>query len=44
MLEMWETKKRQKALQLSLQGDFGLGVVDKEKLTGKAEGGRNLRQ
>ena len=35
-LEMWETEKRPKALQLSLQCDFRLEVVDKERLTGKA--------
>ena len=35
MLEMWETKKRPTALQLSLQCDFRLEVVDKERLTGK---------
>ena len=32
---MWETEKRWKALQLSLQCDFRLEVVDKERLTGK---------
>ena len=36
MLAMWETEKRPKALQLSLQCDFRLEVVDKERLTGKA--------
>ena len=36
MLDMWETEKRPKALQLSLQCDFRLEVVDKERLTGKA--------
>ena len=35
MLEMWETEKRPKALQFSLQCDFRLEVVDKERLTGK---------
>ena len=35
MLEMWETDKRPKALQLSLQCDFRLELVDKETLTGK---------
>ena len=43
-LEMWETEKRPKALQLSLQCDFRLKVVDKERLTGKAEEGINLSQ
>ena len=36
MLGKWETEKRPKALQLSLQCDFRLEVVDKERLTGKA--------
>ena len=44
MLAMWETEKRPKALQLSLQCDFRLEVVDKERLTGKAEEGSNLSQ
>jgi len=44
MLEMWETEKRPKALQLSLQSDFRLEVVNKERLTGKAEDGSNLSQ
>ena len=44
MLEMWETEKRQKALQFSLQGGFRLEVVDKERLTGKDEEGSNLSQ
>jgi len=35
MLEMWEIEKRTTALQLSLQCDFRLEVVDKERLTGK---------
>ena len=33
---MWEMEKRPEVLQLSLQSDFSLEVVDKEKLTGKA--------
>ena len=44
MLEMWEMEKRPKALQLSLQCDFRLEVVGKERLTGNAEEGSNLRQ
>ena len=44
MLEMWETEKRPKVLQLSLQCDFRLKVVDKERLTGKAEEGSNMSQ
>ena len=44
MLEMWETDKRPKALQLSLQCDFRLEVVNKERLTGKYEEGSNLSQ
>ena len=44
MLEMWETEKRPKALQLSLQCDFRLKIVDKERLTGKNVEGSNLRQ
>ena len=44
MLEMWETEKRSKALQLSLQSDFRLEAVNKERLTGKAEDGSNLSQ
>ena len=44
VLEMWETEKRPKALQLSLQSDFRLEVVNKERLTGKAEDGSNLSQ
>ena len=44
MLEMWEIKKRPKALQLSLQSDFRLEVVNKERLTGKAVEGSNLSQ
>ena len=44
MLEMWETEKRPKALQLSLQSDFRLEAVNKERLTGKAEDGSNLSQ
>ena len=36
MLEMWEMEKRPKALQLSLQCDFRVEVVGKERLTGKA--------
>ena len=44
MLEMWETEKRPKALQLSLQSDFRLEVVNRERLTGKAEDGNNLSQ
>ena len=44
MLEMWETEKRPKALQFSLQRDFRLDVVDKIRLTGKAEEGSNLSQ
>ena len=44
MLEMWETEKRPKVLQLSLQCDFRGEVVDKERLTGKAEEGSNLSQ
>ena len=39
-----ETKKRPTALQLSLQCDFRLEVVDKERLTGKYEEGSNLSQ
>ena len=35
-LEMCKMEKRPKALQLSLQCDFRLEVVDKERLTGKA--------
>ena len=35
MLEMWETKKGPTALQFSLQCDFRLEVVDKERLTDK---------
>ena len=44
MLEMWETDKRPKALQLSLQCDFRLEVVGKERLTSKAEEGSDLSQ
>ena len=44
MLEMWEMEKRPKALQLSLQCDFRLKVVDKERVTGKDEEGSNLSQ
>lgn len=44
MLEMWETEKRPKALKLSLQCDFKLKVVDKERLTSKDEEGSNLSQ
>ena len=44
MLETWEMEKRPKALQLSLQCDFRLEVVGKERLTGNAEEGSNLRQ
>ena len=44
MLEMSETEKRPKALQLSLQCDFRLKVVDKERLTGKDEEGSKLSQ
>ena len=36
--------KRPKALQFSLQCDFRLDVVDKIRLTGKAEEGSNLSQ
>ena len=35
MLEKWETEKKPKGLQLSLQCDFRIEVVDKERLTGK---------
>ena len=35
MLEMWETEEKPTALQLSLQCDFKLEVVDKERQTGK---------
>ena len=38
-LEIWETEKRPKALQLSLQCDFRLEAVGKERLTCKAEEG-----
>ena len=44
MVEMWEPEKRPKALQLYLQSDFRLQVVNKERLTGKAEDGSNLIQ
>ena len=44
MLEKWETEKKPKGLQLSLQCDFRLEVVDKERLTGKAEEGSDLSQ
>ena len=44
MLEMWEREKRPKALQLSLQCDFRLEVVGKERLTSKAEEGSDLSQ
>ena len=44
MLEMWEMEKRPKALQLSLQCDFRLKVVDKERLASKDEEGSNLSQ
>ena len=43
-LVIWETEKRLKALQLSLQCDFRGEVVDKERLTGKTEEGSNLSQ
>ena len=43
-LEMCKMEKRPKALQLSLQCDFRLEVVGKERLTGKAEEGSNLSQ
>ena len=43
-LEMCKMEKRPKALQLSLQCDFRLEVVDKERLTGKAEEGSDLSQ
>ena len=43
-LEMWETEKRPKVLQLSLQCDFRGEVVDKERLTPKPEEGSNLSQ
>ena len=36
MLEMWETAKTTKALQLFKQCNFRLEVVGKERLTGKA--------
>ena len=36
MLEMWETDKTPKALQLFVQCHFRLEVVGKERLTGKA--------
>ena len=36
MLEMWETDKRPKALQLSVQCNFRLEVIINERLTGKA--------
>ena len=42
-LEMCKMEKRPKALQLALQCDFR-GVVEKERLTGKAEEGSNLSQ
>ena len=41
---MWESEKRPKTLQLSLQCDFRLEVVNKERLTGKYEEGSNLSQ
>ena len=41
---MWEMEKRPEVLQLSLQSYFSLEVVDKERLTGKAEEGSNLSQ
>ena len=44
MLEMWEIEKRTTALQLSLQCDFRLEVVGKERLTSKAEEGSDLSQ
>ena len=44
MLDMWLTDKRPRALRLSLQCDFRGEVVDKERLTGKAEEGINLSQ
>ena len=43
-LEMCEMEKRPKALQLSLQCDFRLEVVGKERLTSKAEEGSDLSQ
>ena len=43
-LEMCKMEKRPKALQLALQCDFRLEVVDKERLTGKAEEGSDLSQ
>ena len=43
-LEMWETEKRPEALQCSLQCDFRLEVIGKERLPCKAEEGSNLRQ
>ena len=36
MLEMWEIDKRPKGLQFSMQCNFRLEVVGKERLTGKA--------
>ena len=44
MLAIWETERRPKALQLSLQCDFRLEVVGKERLTSKAEEGSDLSQ
>ena len=41
---MWESEKRPKTLQLSLQCDFRLEVVGKERLTSKAEEGSDLSQ
>ena len=43
-LEMCKMEKRPKALQLSLQCDFRLEVVGKERLTSKAEEGSDLSQ
>ena len=44
MLEIWEIKKRPKALEFSFQCDFSLEIIGKEGLTGKAEEGSDLSQ
>ena len=44
MLEMRETDKRARALRRSLLCDFTVEVVSKERVTGKAKVGSDLRQ